>query len=118
MLLVEDEPGVRKLTNELIQTEGYTVLSAADPFQAIQLCLQTDGAIDLLLTDLVMPQFDGFQLAQRISALRPGIKILYMSGYSERTGNLAMDGLNPDSLIQKPFTLEDLLDKIAKALTA
>ncbi|MBL8296107.1 MAG: PAS domain S-box protein [Bryobacterales bacterium] len=118
ILLVEDEPGVRKLTTELIQTEGYTVLPAADPFQAIQLCMQTEGPIDLLLTDLVMPQFDGFQLAQRISALRPGIKILYMSGYSERTGNLAMNGLAPDSLIQKPFTLEDLLDKIAKALKA
>jgi PAS domain S-box-containing protein len=118
ILLVEDEPGVRKLTEELIRTEGYKVLAAADPFQAIQLCTTSEETIDLLLTDLVMPQFDGFQLARRISSLRPGIKILYMSGYSERTGNIPMDDLDAGKLIQKPFTLDELLNKIAGALAA
>lgn len=118
ILLVEDEPGVRKLTAELIQTEGYRVLAAADPLQAIQLCTETEDSIDLLLTDLVMPQFDGFQLARHICSLRPGIKVLYMSGYSERTGNIPMDGLATEMLIQKPFTLEELLGKIAGALAS
>ena len=97
---------------------GRRWVAAADPFQAIQLCTTSEETIDLLLTDLVMPQFDGFQLARRISSLRPGIKILYMSGYSERTGNIPMDDLDAGKLIQKPFTLDELLNKIAGALAA
>jgi two-component system cell cycle sensor histidine kinase/response regulator CckA len=113
ILLVEDEPGVRKLVAELLESHGYTVLSAADPLQAIQLTEGYHDTIHLLLTDVVMPGLDGFQLAERILELRQDARVLYMSGYSEHAGVLDRKNMNPEHFLEKPFTFEELLTRIS-----
>ena len=117
ILVVEDEPGVRKLTTEVIGAHGFRVLSAADALQAIQLASQFEGPIHLLLTDVVMPQMSGFELAERLRAVRPEIRVLFMSGYAEGTPLLIRNGLSAERLLNKPFTFDELLLKIRAALS-
>ena len=118
ILLVEDEDTVRELTAYYLQTQGYTVFAAAAPAAAIELSNAHRGHIDLLLTDVIMPGMNGHELAQRISAVRPEIKVLYMSGYTEnaigRNGTLDA-GV---TLLQKPFTLPTLKAKVREVLDA
>ena len=83
ILVVEDEAIVRHLTCEMLENGGYTVMNAGDPVQAIDLCREHRGPIDLLLTDVVMPQMDGRTLYRQLSPERPEMKVLYVSGYTE-----------------------------------
>ncbi len=117
ILLVEDEEGVRKLAAELIESHGYRVLSAADALQALQVAQSHQGPIHLLLTDVVMPGLDGFELAKRVQRLRPGLPVLFMSGYSENAGVLDSGSFDPDRFLEKPFTFEDLLGRISLILS-
>jgi PAS domain S-box-containing protein len=116
ILLVEDEANLRELTAQYLQNQGYTVLEAADAAAAIKICTAYTGPIHLLLTDVIMPGMNGRELAQRIAAIRPGTKVLYMSGYTENVighdGTLAA-GI---SLLQKPFTLQALNRKVREVL--
>ena len=116
ILLVEDETNVRQLTRQYLQTQGYTVLEAADPAAAIQISNSHAGPIHLLLTDVIMPGMNGRELAQSISAARSEIKVLYMSGYTENVighdGTLEIDV----NLLQKPFTLPSLKAKVREVL--
>ncbi|HWF37211.1 MAG TPA: PAS domain S-box protein [Candidatus Acidoferrales bacterium] len=118
VLLVEDEKGVRQLTREYLEASGYTVLEAEDGQIALELSSAHMGHIDLLLTDVVMPGISGRELAERIVQMRPGIKTLYMSGYTDRAivhhGILQTDTV----LLQKPFSLATLASKIQEILTA
>jgi CheY-like chemotaxis protein len=82
ILVVEDEVQVRELVQEVLQAEGYTVLTAADGDEGIHLCIAYDGPIDLLLTDVVMPSMSGPEMAQHILPMYPAIKVVYMSGYA------------------------------------
>jgi two-component system cell cycle sensor histidine kinase/response regulator CckA len=107
---------VRTLVCETLEHLGYTVLQAADGHEALRM-LEQHGSFHLLLTDVIMPVMDGRELARRVSALRPGTKIVYMSGYSDDT--LAFYGLpQPEiSYIQKPFTPVALAEKLRQALS-
>ncbi|MFZ0878267.1 MAG: ATP-binding protein, partial [Candidatus Acidiferrales bacterium] len=118
ILLVEDEQGVRDLAKEYLEMSGYTVLVAGNGSAAVELVSQHAGPIDLIMTDVVMPGMSGSELAERISALRPGIRIVYMSGYTDQSivhhGILSSDVV----LLQKPFTLSTLAHKLREALVA
>ena len=83
MLLVEDEDEVRRLVSGVLEHHGYTVLPAARPHEAMALCASHEGAIDLLLTDAVMPEMSGRALAEQASRMRPDLRVLLMSGYAE-----------------------------------
>jgi CheY-like chemotaxis protein len=116
ILVVEDEVQVRTLVQEILQAEGYTVLTAADGDEGLQLCRAYDAAIDLLLTDVVMPGMSGPEMVRRLLPGRPTMKVVYMSGYaSDAMGD---DGiLDPDTaFVQKPFTPAILLKKVRETL--
>jgi CheY-like chemotaxis protein len=116
VLLVEDEDAVRELTERILGRHGYHVIEAAGPVQAIELYQRRGQSIDLLLTDVIMPQMNGRALAERIRQQQPGIRVLYMSGYPGDLiafhGELA-EGVD---LLQKPFTEESLLRAAQRVL--
>jgi two-component system, cell cycle sensor histidine kinase and response regulator CckA len=112
ILLAEDEDSLRKLTARTLKSAGHTVLEACDAAQALSVSKQTDSHIDLLLTDVVMPGMSGQALASELTVLRPETKVLYMSGYTD--GAVATHGVLQSgiSFIRKPFTGEELLQRI------
>src|SRR5580692_1754682 len=116
ILLVEDEANLRYLARLFLEKQGYKVIEAADGAVAMQIAVAHEGTIHLLLTDVIMPGMNGRELAQRISEIRPNVKILYMSGYTENVighnGTLDADV----RLLQKPFTLRDLKSKVREVL--
>jgi CheY-like chemotaxis protein len=116
VLLVEDEDGVRDLAREMLEMLGYTVLEARHPEDALQIADQRPGPIHLLLTDVIMPGMSGPGLAGRLLSGRPGLKLLYMSGYTESSivqhGVLAAG----TALLQKPFTPYALARKVREVL--
>src|SRR5580700_724340 len=116
ILLVEDEANLRYLARQFLEKQGYRVIEAADGAVAMQIAVAHEGTIHLLLTDVIMPGMNGRELAQRISEIRPNVKILYMSGYTEnvigRNGTLDA-GVR---LLQKPFTLRDLNSRVREVL--
>ncbi|HET7233771.1 MAG TPA: PAS domain S-box protein [Longimicrobium sp.] len=115
VLLVEDEETVRSLTRRVLGRGGYAVLEAAGLEQALEQANAHDGEIDLLLTDVVMPGGGGVRVAQAITRLRPGTRVLYMSGYPGDA--IAEHGLPPGvDLLPKPFSPETLLQRVAEAL--
>ena len=116
ILLVEDETNLRRLARQYLETQGYKILEAEDGAAALQIVEGHKGAIDLLLTDVVMPGMNGRELAVAITADRPEIRVLYMSGYTENAigHNGTLDaGIN---LLQKPFSLPALKDKVREVL--
>ncbi len=116
VLLVEDEAGVRELAREYLHMSGYNVLVAEDGHTALELAAMHAGKIDLLMTDVVMPGVGGRELAERVGKLRPEIKILYMSGYTDQA--ITQHGVlgNDAPLLQKPFTLAALASKLREIL--
>jgi len=116
ILLVEDEEIVRGLVCSVLQAEGYKVLEAEHGTEALRISEAHGGPIHLLLTDVVMPQMSGKELAELLSPLRPDMQILYMSGYTDKT-TLQQNALDrSEALLQKPFTPEILLSKVRHAL--
>ena len=116
ILLVEDEVNLRQLARQYLETQGYKILEADDGAAALQITAGHQGAIDLLLTDVVMPGMNGRELARRVTAQRPDVRVLYMSGYTENAiGHNGMidAGIN---LLQKPFSLPALKDKVREVL--
>jgi signal transduction histidine kinase/CheY-like chemotaxis protein len=112
VLLVEDEDMVRELTKDVLQSNGYTVLEARHGVEALELYKDRIHSIDLTLTDVVMPQMNGRAFASNLLSIRPDMKILYMSGYTDnaitRTGILE----NGSAFLQKPFTADSLISKL------
>jgi len=118
ILLVEDEANLRYLARQFLEKQGYRVIEAADGAVAMQIVVAHEGVIHLLLTDVIMPGMNGRELAQRVSEMRPNVKVLYMSGYTENVigHNGTLDvGVR---LLQKPFNLRDLKDKVREVLDA
>ena len=114
ILLVEDFDGLRQTTRAFLEMEGYKVLEAANGAEAIWAVQQYAGKIDLLLTDVIMPGMSGVHLAQRIAILRPGITILFVSGYAADV--LDSHEIARPALIEKPFTFDALAQKIRDLL--
>jgi len=118
ILLVEDEPRVRDAVQRALENYGYRVLSATHPEEARRVFDEHREAIDMLLTDVVMPGYDGKQLYERISSDQPGLPVLYMSGYTDRA-ILDHGVLNPGiPFIQKPFSPAQLVRKVRAVLDA
>ena len=118
ILLVEDEPAVRALTRQTLERHGYRVLEAAHGREALRLWEQHRTAVDLLLTDLVMPEgLGGLELAQRLRASKPGLKVVFISGYAAEAGGLASEPQPGEGLlIQKPCAPERLLEIVRHCL--
>jgi len=116
ILLVEDEPDLLQLTQECLARQGYRVFSAIDAESALDLAGKHPGAIDLLLTDLVMPGVSGRDLAQMLLRIQPDLRVLYMSGYTRdlitKHGVLEADIF----LLEKPFTIDSLCVKVRQVL--
>jgi PAS domain S-box-containing protein len=118
ILLVEDEANLRYLARQYLEKQGYKVIEAADGAVAMQIAVAHEAVIHLLLTDVIMPGMNGRELAQRISEIRPNVKILYMSGYTENV--IGHNGMLDAGvrLLQKPFNLRDLKSKVREVLDA
>jgi CheY-like chemotaxis protein len=116
VLLVEDEDGVRKLVRGVLDQHGYHVLEADSGAHALEVVRDYDGRIDLLLTDVVMPKMSGRDLAEALALLRPDVKVLYLSGYTERS--VFEQGMldRRSQFLQKPFTPDTLARKIRDVL--
>ena len=118
ILLVEDEEAVRDLAVEVLRGHGYTVLSTRHGADALLTAEQYEGVIDLLLTDVVMPGMSGVDLAERLTAIRPGLRVLFTSGYvGDRLGQRRYTG-DPSDLLQKPFTPDALLQRVQQVFDA
>ena len=116
ILVVEDEEAVRPLVEGVLKSRGYKVLIASGGDEALKICADAPPPIHLLLTDVVMPKMGGVELAQRLAALHPETRVLYMSGYTD-AGIIHNGLLNPSSaFLQKPFTPDDLARKVREVL--
>jgi PAS domain S-box-containing protein len=116
ILLVEDETNLRRLARQYLETQGYKILEAEDGAAALQIVDGHQGAIDLLLTDVIMPGMNGRELATHVTNLLPNVGVLYMSGYTENAVGLdgTLDaGIN---LLQKPFSLPALKERVRELL--
>jgi two-component system cell cycle sensor histidine kinase/response regulator CckA len=116
ILLVEDDEAVRGVIHEVLQSYGYQVLVAAHGDAALSVCERFPKTIDLLLTDVVMPRMSGRELANRLAALRPEMKVLFMSGYTDDAivHHGVLDADTP--FIQKPFAPDVLARKVRNVL--
>jgi PAS domain S-box-containing protein len=116
VLLAEDEPAVRGMVRNALEQLGYTVLEASDGYEALRVVEQCKTTIHLLLTDVIMPLMNGRELATRLESIRPGTKVLYMSGYMDDVLDLHGVDQPKIDLIQKPFTAADLAEKLREVL--
>ena len=108
---------VRDMTTVMLEALGYTVLVAGSPEDAVRFCGKREEPIDLLMTDVVMPGMNGAELRDRIEAIRPGIKVLFMSGYTSKVivhHGVLEEGVN---FLQKPFTMKDLARMVRAVIT-
>jgi CheY-like chemotaxis protein len=118
VLLVEDEPGVRLLAETVLRKLGYKVLVADCGEAALEIWREKQGSIDILLTDVIMPQMSGGDLAHKLRKMNPRLKILFMSGYTDDM--IASHGVlaGETQLLQKPFTAEALGRRLRGVLDA
>ncbi len=116
VLLVEDEPSILRMTTMMLERQGYKVVGASTPGEAVRLAAEHAGDIHLLMTDVVMPEMNGRDLAKNILSLYPGLKCLFMSGYTANV--IAHHGVLDEGVnfIQKPFSKEDLTAKVRAVL--
>jgi signal transduction histidine kinase/ActR/RegA family two-component response regulator len=115
VLLVEDEGDVRTLTCEFLQAAGYQVLSAADGVEALEIAERLGSAINLLLTDVVMPRMRGTELARHVQEKLPHLKVVFVSGYTEEL-HATPNSMETGYFLQKPFSRDQLLGKLNEAL--
>ncbi len=116
VLIVEDNDSLRKFTQEVLLRHGYRVLNAENGEDALMVCKEHDGQIDLMITDVVMPKMGGRETADRLQPLYPQMKVIYMSGYTDNAivrHGILKPGLN---FLEKPFTPESLARKVREAL--
>jgi CheY-like chemotaxis protein len=116
LLLVEDEAAVRSSARRLLERHGYSVIEARHGADALRIVEAGDRPIDLVITDVVMPEMGGRELVERLRTRHPGVKVLFMSGYSERA--VASDGVMPPGtgFVEKPFTIEQLTRRTRELL--
>jgi PAS domain S-box-containing protein len=115
ILVVEDEEMLREVFSEALSKRGYQVLLARNGFEALEICRDYSDKIHLLLTDVVMPEVDGMELAKRAEVMRPGLRVLFMSGYANDVSN-SREMIGASQFIEKPFNIGTLIGKIETAL--
>jgi hypothetical protein len=118
IMVVEDDHSVRDLVRLMLEANGYEVLTVEDADEAARVCTERPRRIDLLLTDVMMPEVNGRQLAERLGALAPGLRVLFMSGYSDEA--VHRHGVLGDhaAFLEKPFTERTLARKVREVLDA
>jgi two-component system cell cycle sensor histidine kinase/response regulator CckA len=116
VLAVDDEPEVLELATEILRRVGYSVLEAADGAAALEVATRHEGEIHLLVTDMVMPGMSGRDLAERLRALRPTLRVLYISGYVQDPSARAALASEHSAFVAKPFTPELLTDRVRELL--
>jgi CheY-like chemotaxis protein len=118
IMVVEDDEGVRDLVRLMLEANGYEVLTAHDADEAARVCTERPCGVDLLLTDVMMPDVNGRVLAERLGALSPSMRILFMSGYSDEA--VHRHGVLGDNaaFLEKPFTERTLARKVREVLDA
>jgi two-component system cell cycle sensor histidine kinase/response regulator CckA len=117
ILLVDDEEGVRKLVTAVLKANGYEVLEAENGGVALAVYEKNAHKVDLVVTDVVMPQMSGFELGRALAERTPGLRILYISGYRDNAQGGA-SGEAPHAFLHKPFTPDALLAKVRDVLDA
>jgi signal transduction histidine kinase/CheY-like chemotaxis protein len=116
ILVVEDDASVRQLVGAMLRSSGYVVVAPASPQEALAVCADPDTRIDLLLTDMVLPETDGAAIAEAAQRTRPNLRVLFMSGYTEHAV-LRRNPMDRNSMfLPKPFTKGALLEKVREAL--
>ena len=115
ILVVEDEEALREATSEYLERLGYKVLAARDGEEALQIAGRYSGGLELLITDLVMPRLSGRSVCEHLLRLRPGMKAIFMSGYTDELGEGSVPGQNVPFL-RKPFLLRDLGKLVRKVV--
>jgi CheY-like chemotaxis protein len=118
VLVVEDDPSIRDLAQRVLRKRGYTVLAAAKPGEAVALAGEEGRQVDLLVTDVMLPEMSGPDLARILAAQQPGLPVVYMSGYTDTTvvrGGQLQPGA---TFLPKPFGPEALLKKVREVLDA
>jgi CheY-like chemotaxis protein len=116
VLVVEDHPSVRALAMNVLRKAGYAVRAAGNGPEALRMVEREPGAIDLLVTDVVMPHMSGKEVAERLARERPGMRVLYVSGYPRGTGDHRVALQPGDEFLPKPFTGPQLLGKVREVL--
>jgi DNA-binding NtrC family response regulator len=116
ILLVEDEEALLSLTAERLKERGYTVLQARDGIHALEVARSFNGSIHLLLTDIMMPRLGGVALARSLAELRPGIRVVFMTGHAERQASFREALRSGAESIQKPFSNERLIRLVRQML--
>jgi two-component system, cell cycle sensor histidine kinase and response regulator CckA len=115
ILLVEDEDVVRSVTSRVLMNQGYAVLQASSAQEALRLVQRFEGNIELILSDVVMPDMSGPDLVDRLLLDRPAVKVLYMSGYAEGDKRQPRDNFS-HALLQKPFSADSLVLTVRRVL--
>ncbi len=115
ILLVEDEESLRILSRNLLELGGYRVLEACNGEEALEMATKNAGSIDLLLTDIIMPGINGWELSKRLVEMMPQLKVVYMSGYTGQAVGENRDSGKPIHFLQKPYSRESLTQKVREA---
>jgi len=116
VLLVEDEDAVRNFAAEALKRQGYEVLQASSGAEAIEMVRTADRPVDLVISDVIMPEMDGPSMGRQLQEINPDIKIIFMSGYPDDALNNSLDPNVPFAFLQKPFTLAQLAAKVKEEL--
>jgi CheY-like chemotaxis protein len=116
VLLVEDDESVRRLGKKILENAGYWVYEAKDGLEAMKMAEDLRDRIDLLVTDVVMPHMSGRQLAEKLKAVLPQLKVLFVSGYTDQAFAHFGDLTQGDGFLQKPFTAAGIIRRISEIL--
>ena len=116
ILIVEDNDNLRNLLHRALEGYGFSILPAADGPEALRLCQQCDGTIDIVVSDIVMPWLNGLELAERIRAARPETKFLFITGFSDQFPELREWIKYGATILEKPFLPSELLHKVEDTL--
>jgi DNA-binding NtrC family response regulator len=115
ILVTEDEDAIRNLIEAVLSNQGYRVITAANGAEALDLARENTGAIDLVITDVVMPRLSGPEMVQRMKADRPDAKVIFMSGYAQQ-GSLSAIEEEEAEVLEKPFSPQTILTLVRKVL--
>jgi PAS domain S-box-containing protein len=116
ILLVEDQDGIREVVRQYLERQGYSVIEASDGYHALKMAADPKRPIHLLVSDLIMPNLGGWELAERLKHIRPELNVLFMSGYPEDDGRNGNGLRQSATILQKPFTLESLALSVRHAI--